>query len=107
MQTHRQIDDRSLAMHRLIAEKIRRDPELLGRARATLQRWRGVVSSGAQPYLAEWEGLLDRGMDASLAVAVEESEHAAALRQCSPLACLLSNQERFAFLKAWGRGDEA
>ena len=107
MRSHQQLDDRSLALHRLVAAKLRRDPELFADARATLQRWRTVVCSSSQPYLEEWERLFERGPEACLALAVEESERAAALRQCSPLACLLSNQERFAFLKAWSQDHEA
>lgn len=37
---HRLLDARSLAMHALIAEKIRSDPRLIGLARANLDRWR-------------------------------------------------------------------
>jgi hypothetical protein len=33
MVTHAHLDERSLAMHRLVAEKLRRDPALLFRAR--------------------------------------------------------------------------
>ncbi len=99
--THQEIDARSLAMHRLVAETIRRDPALFEKARATLRRWRGSVSPGARPYLDEWERLLRVGIEASLAVAVEDSERATALRQCSPFAGILTSQERFAFLRTW------
>ena len=34
-------------------------------------------------------------------LALAQGEHANAMRQASPLACLLSNAERFAFLKNW------
>ncbi len=33
MRTHQEIDARSLAMHRLVAERIRRDPALIARAK--------------------------------------------------------------------------
>ena len=36
---HRILDARSLAMHCKIAQKIARDPELLGKAKANLERW--------------------------------------------------------------------
>ncbi|MBC7700275.1 hypothetical protein, partial [Aquabacterium sp.] len=101
MRTHQDLDDRSLALHRLIADKIRRDPALFDKARATLAHWRQRVSIRTQPCLAEWAALMDQGMDACLAMAVEDSEHATALRQSSPFSGLLSNQDRFAFLKAW------
>jgi hypothetical protein len=41
------------------------------------------------------------GPEQLLAAAVEDSERAAALRQCSPFAGILSPAERFAFLKDW------
>ena len=103
MRTHQEIDERSLALHRLIAEKIRRDPQLFTRAKETLARWRKSVCAASQPHLEDWERLLGLGVDACLNAAVEESERATALRQTSPFAGLLSNQERFAFLKSWNR----
>jgi hypothetical protein len=101
MFTHEQLDRRSLDLHRLVAEKLRRDPALFVTAQETLARWRQVVGPETQPYLSEWARLFDSGMDAVIQAALEDSEHGAALRQCSPLSCLLSNRERFAFLSAW------
>jgi len=102
MRTHQQIDDRSLAMHRLVAAKVRREPALFHRAQRTLRRWRDPANAGrADPYLAEWDRLMARGLEETLAVVVEDSERAVALRQCSPFAGILSPAERFAFLKDW------
>ena len=102
MRSHQEIDARSLELHRLIAAKVRRDPALLDRVRRTLERWRDPGSpSRSEPYLAEWDRLLAQGLEQVLATAVEESERAAALRQCSPFTGILSSAERFAFLKTW------
>jgi hypothetical protein len=101
MQTHQEIDLRSLALHRLVADKIRQDLSLLDKARAALKRWHAIASPGTFGYLDAWQGLLDDDVEACLAVATEQSERGDALRQASPLACLLTNQERFAFLKQW------
>lgn len=103
MRTHQEIDQRSLSLHRLVAAKIRHDPALLDKAQQILRRWRLTVSPRTYGYLDEWQRLLDQGAEACLAVAVEDSERAAALRQSSPLSCLLSNQERFTFLKTWNQ----
>ena len=100
MRTHQEIDQRSLALHQLVAAKVRRDPALLDKAKQILQHWRPSVSPRTYVYLDEWQRLIDQGPDACLAVAVEDSEHAAALRQASPLSCLLKPRERFQFLKA-------
>ena len=102
MRTHQEIDARSLEMHRLVAAKMRREPELLDRVRRTLARWRHPGNpSRSEPYLAEWDRLAASGLEPLLATAVEDSERATALRQCSPFAGILSPAERFAFLKAW------
>lgn len=101
MRTHQGIEARSLALHRLVAEKIRLEPALFERAKATLARWRSTVCANSQPYLVEWERLMDQGIEACLAVVVEDSERAAALRQSSPFTGILTDQERHAFLTAW------
>lgn len=101
MKTHQELDERSLAMHRLIADKIRQNPMLLDKVKNTLSRWRSMLCPGTQPYLAEWEALVHQGVDACLSVATEDSQRATALRQSSPFAGILTNKERFDFLKSW------
>ncbi|MGB8930248.1 MAG: hypothetical protein WCC48_03240 [Anaeromyxobacteraceae bacterium] len=99
--THQQIDDRSLAMHRLIAKKLRGDPKLLSKAKATLTRWRRRGDESTRSYDDEWARALDEGLDATLRIALGRSQRAVALRQCSPFAGILTPQERAAFLRAW------
>lgn len=101
MSTHRNLDQRSLALHRLVAEKIRQDQSLLLMAQSTLTRWRCTASPRTFVYLDAWQQLLNQGMEVCLAAATEESERGDALRQASPLSCLLSPRDRFAFLKQW------
>ena len=103
MPTHQELDARSLALHRLIAERIRQQPALFEQVGRALTRRSGIVSPDARPHVLEWERAFCQGMDAALALATEESERAAALRQSSPFAGVLSPQERWAFLKAWKR----
>ncbi len=103
MRDHRMLDQRSFAMHKLAAAKIRQNPALFQNVVSTLERWRKQVCASSRPYLDEWDVLVTRGMDACLEKAIEESEHAAALRQASPFSSVLTNQERFEFLKQWGR----
>jgi len=99
--THQETDARSLAMHRLVAEKIRRDPALLEIAKAKLIRSRRATPNDY--YFDEWARLLDAGLDAALAVATEDSEKATALRQSSPFAGVLTPEERRSFLDEWAR----
>lgn len=102
MRSHQEIDARSLAMHRLVAAKVRREPALFEKARRTLDRWRDPANpTRSGPYLEEWARLMARGMEPALATAVEDSERATALRQCSPFAGVLTPAERHAFLKEW------
>jgi len=100
--THDVLDRRSLDLHRLIAERLREQPEKLESVRRTLARWKTIVAPNSQPYVAEWQRLVDAGLDVALAMAVEDSERATALRQSAPFACsVLTPRERWAFLKQW------
>jgi hypothetical protein len=101
MRTHQEIDARSLALHRLVAEKIRHNPQLFQNIIDTLMHWRSTVDSASQPYLAEWDRLVALGMDSCLSASVEDSQQANALRQCSPFCGVLTARERFCFLKEW------
>lgn len=101
MRTHQNLDQRSLLLHQQVAAKILANPALLDQAQATLARWRTTASTLSQVYLDEWNSVLDSGLDACLALALDAGEHATAMRQSSPLVCLLSNAERFAFLRQW------
>jgi hypothetical protein len=103
MKTHQDIEARSLALHRLVADKIRRDPALFERVCATLARWRGEVASMSQPYVAAWQNAAEQGMAACLSLAVEDSPRGAEMRQSSPFVGILTPQERSAFFKEWGK----
>jgi len=106
--THPEIDARSRALHRLVAGKIARDPALLESARSTLARWRDPENPGrSDRYLAEWARILQLGSVATIAVLLEESERADALRHCSPFTRALTTAERYRFLREWKAGHEA
>lgn len=104
MRTQSEHDLRSLAMHRLVVQKMEHDPALLSRAHALVRRWRETATVGTLPYLDAWDQILGQGLQACCAAALQQNEWGNALRQSSPLSCLLTNAERFAFLKSW-RGD--
>ena len=55
--SHERIDRRSMELHRAIAEKLRRHPELMEIAHDNLRRW-SVRPSCSQYYLAEWQKML-------------------------------------------------
>jgi hypothetical protein len=91
---HRIAEARSLALHVLAARRIRADPSLLERAQATLERWIARREGPPPAALLEWRALLARPWTEVLARATALTEEGARLRQSSPLATLLSGDER-------------
>ena len=87
-------DARSLALHVLAARHIARNPRLLDRARATAARWVARYGDRAPAALLEWKALLERPWEEILARATALTEEGARLRQSSPLATLLEEDER-------------
>lgn len=92
---HQRIDQRSIALHRAIADKLRADPSLLAVAQDNLERW-SRENSRSQPYWDAWREILSRPLDEVLALMVEESERMAAMRQANPFAGILTPRERWA-----------
>ncbi len=94
---HARIEARSLAMHRAIAEKLRKNPRLLEAAGENIRRWRrmGVVVSA----FAEWEAVLERGVEETVRVLTDPSENGARLRQSTPFTGVLTPKERRKFFE--------
>jgi len=107
MTTHSDLDARSLALHRLAVQKVRDDPSLLSIVSKNLLHWQDTVCPGTQAYLEQWADALSSGEQTILELAVEESENANILRQCSPFAGVLDHSERFSFLKNWREGHDS
>ena len=95
------IDLRSLALHRRVAEKLIQNPGLLARAKDNLVRWRRDADGRVSPCLDEWGRILDAGLEETLRILAEDSDHAAALRQSTPFSGILSPSERWNFLRLW------
>lgn len=96
---HSRLDERSLALHRLIAEKVLADPALLDRARGNVRRW--AESHGSPSLaLAEWEQILTGTPEQVARFLVEQSEKATRLRQSSPFTGILTEPERLAIYKS-------
>src|SRR5687767_4782136 len=79
MGPHQLQDDRSLAIHELIAQRLREDPSLLARPRERLAAWRAVRDMH-QKYIDAWDELLNGPLERLLAFLVERSEWATAMR---------------------------
>src|SRR5262249_35993115 len=92
---HQRIDQRSLALHRAIAEKLRAHPAMLEIARDNLDRWT-LMRSRSQPYWDAWREILSRPLPEILDLLGEETERMTALRQATPFAGVLEPAERWA-----------
>jgi hypothetical protein len=97
---HSRVDERSLAMHRLIAAKVQADPALLDKARENVCRWRANEGS-PKPALAEWEQILSGPINRVAQFLAERSERATRLRQSSPFAGILTDVERRAIYESY------
>ncbi len=93
--SHRLLEARSLAMHTVIARKIERDPTLLAIAHRNIERWNARWKERPPAWLKEWEEVLRQPWRQIAAVITEPSEHGARVRQSSPFAGILTNEERW------------
>jgi hypothetical protein len=106
MKRHEDIDRRSLAMARLIVERIDLDPERRGfqRARETCARW---MDSARCPGVREWSSLLAGSWDQVRGVLLKDDEEGRRLRQCSPFTSVLSPRERWALYRKFAHESKA
>jgi hypothetical protein len=91
---HQLAEARSRELHRLVAARLRAEPELLERARSRVAGWLGD-GSVARVYAEAWQGLLNGELDRLCAKLVEESEEANALRQVTPFAGVIDPRTRW------------
>jgi hypothetical protein len=85
----------SLAAHRLVMKKLHEDPQRVGVLQATITRWRaqrGLTHS--EPYMQEWERLLELPLDEFERLICADTDHATVLRSVSPFGSLLTQEER-------------
>lgn len=101
MKDHRLIDERSLAFDRLIAEKLRRDPTLVEKARSNISRWLQTTEPRSAADLLVWQRLLDRPLPELLALLESADEYATRLRQSSPFCGILTPAERLAIIREY------
>jgi hypothetical protein len=91
---HRLAEERSLALHRAVADKLATDPEALERARVRVRSW---LESGevAAYYARAWDEVLSHPLSEIRAFLVDESEEARALRQVTPFAGVIDPRTRW------------
>lgn len=88
---HRAAELQALAYHRLVAERL--DDAAVDEARRRLRRWRreGRIDSR---WADEWERILEKPLDQIARIVGADSPRAKELRQTSPFAGALTEQER-------------
>ena len=97
MDLHRLAEERSVAYHSAIAERLRDHPEILEMARQRVQGWM-TSRERERFYVQKWEEILNGEVSSVAAFLVDRSELATELRQSSPFAGALRPQERW---KIW------
>lgn len=91
---HRLAEERSIAMHAAIAERLAVEPGHLDRARARVHGWL-ADGSVARAYVEAWATILGGELAAIAAALVDPSEDARALRQVTPFAGALEPRTRW------------
>ena len=95
MPSQQQIEQFTLAFHRVAVARLRQQPDLTQQALRVLNRWEssGATSAG-QSYRDMWRSLLTGDVDALERAVCRDAEHAATLRSMSPLGFVLPEAER-------------
>lgn len=107
LRTHDVLDARSLALHRLTADVLRKHPERLAIAKANLDRLEAIADPHCKPYLDQWRVAVNGGLESSIALMISETEQGNALRQAAPFGGVLSHAERFSFFRSWEQQNHA
>jgi hypothetical protein len=92
---HAAHDMASMVLHQEAVKLLRKDPSLVGKAKATLRRWQSGGHANTMPLWDEWDRILDR-QDWKRAVA--NTQRGQQLRQASPLPVLLPQATRLRVL---------
>jgi hypothetical protein len=90
---HKRIDERSLAFHAAIAERIKNNPELINTAKETIARWE-LNSPHIVSLMKKWKDLLSGPIDILVQKITSQSEEMTNLRQSTPFTRILTPAER-------------
>ena len=99
---HRLGEERSIAMHRVIAERLELDPSILVAARVRVNDWLRT-GSVHRTYADAWRVILEDTPERIAARLVDRGEEANALRQVSPFAGVLDARTRWKIHRDTGR----
>ncbi len=103
MNKQKRSDERSLALHRMIAEKLRHAPNLWQVPQDNISRWK-ERNGHLPPSICEWEHILNtKTHEQILALLESESEESVRLRSSSPFTGILSADERAKIFESYGQ----
>lgn len=94
---HRTAELRSIAFHRLVAERL--DDERLELARHRVEGWLSAGGPVPEPAALRWRELLSRPAAEIAHALVEDSEEMRDLRQNTPFAGALAPRERWRIIR--------
>lgn len=85
---------RSLAYHRLVADRLPEDPALLDRGRRRVEEWASGRRQfgGSQQYVDAWKRLLTQSLPAIIDAITSDGDDARELRQNSPFNGMLGQE---------------
>lgn len=102
------VEEKSLAIHRLIAARLLQDPApTLGKARDNLARLRSADRGSSTRWLDEWDDLLDQSTDEIVTSMLARTQQGIDLRQMTPFAGVLTETERRRALRSVPGSDAA
>ena len=96
--THQFAEERSLALHREVARRLRDRPELLESARERVRSWLETGSVSVF-WTDAWSEVLDGTVEEVIARITDPAEHSRDLRQTSPFAGVLDPRVRWEILR--------
>jgi hypothetical protein len=100
MKDHRRIDERSRAFGQAVAELlVARPQQILDHARTNLDRWLITCTPRARPALLEWRAALDGPLQGVLDLLTSSDDRARRLRQSTPFAGVLPEQQRLEIIR--------
>jgi hypothetical protein len=102
------VEEKSLAVHRLIAARLLQDPApTLNKARGNLAKLRSADRGNSARRLDQWDGLLDRPTDEIVTAMLARTQDGIDLRQMTPFAGVLTDAERRKALRSVPSSDAA
>lgn len=103
MTMQRRSDERSMALHREIAKKLKNDPRLWDIPKYNIAKWKSG-RGGLIPSIIEWEHILNTNTKEQILFILEsDSEESIRLRSSSPFTGILADMERNSIFESYNK----